>query len=500
MSTGLIIIGCLLLIVIVVVQIGKVTELATKIRGEEAVQYESNKRGASMMLVFLVGFLFLCIWSALYYKNWMLGYGPHTAASKHGPTLDSMFNVTLFFTGIVFVITHIALFWFAYKYRGRKGAVSAFISHDHKLEIIWTAVPAVVMCYLVIKGLVGWNEIMADVTADEEHIEIEATGQQFLWHLRYPGADGKLGERNFKLIKSGENPLGQNWMDDKNLDDIMPTDIVLPVNKKVRVRITAMDVLHNFYLPHMRVKMDAVPGMPTYFVFTPTKTTEEYRQELSKYPEYQQPSDPNDPKSEPLWKTFNYELACAELCGKGHFSMRKLVKIVSDEEYEKWLKEQQSYYLSNVRGKDFDPRKDELLDIEIKQRKQDFDLSVEKALSATKAEEKVIRLNYVYFETNSTKLTDLSKYELDNLVGILNKYPNMSIEVAGHTDAEGEDAANLTLSQGRSRSVYDYLVGKGIATNRLVAKGYGETRPVDTNDTEEGKAKNRRTEFQILTQ
>ncbi|MBI5915533.1 MAG: OmpA family protein [Bacteroidetes bacterium] len=500
MSTGLIIIGCLILIVIIVVQIGKVTDLAAKIRGEKEVQYETNRRGGSFMLLFLAGFLVLIFWSAWHYKNWMLGYGPHHGASAHGDELDSMFNVTLFFTGIVFVVTHIALFWFAYKYRGRKGVIATFIPHDNKLEIIWTALPAIVMCFLVIRGLVAWNAVMADTAEGEEFMEIEATGQQYQWLLRYPGPDGKLGARNFRLIKPGENPLGQDWMDDKNMDDQMPTDIVLPVNKKVRVRITAMDVLHSFFLPHFRVKMDAVPGMPTYFVFTPTKTTEEYRQELKKYPEYQQPTDPNDPASEPLWKTFEYELACAELCGKGHFSMRKLVRIVSEEEYGKWIKEQQPFYLSNVRGKDFDPRKDELLDVEIRQRKQDFDSSVDKALSAAKPEEKIIRLDHVYFETGSAKLSDLSKYELDNLVAVLNKYPKMTVEVAGHTDNVGDAAANLSLSQTRAKSVYDYLTGKGIAGTRLTARGYGQSKPVDTNDTEEGKAKNRRTEFQILTQ
>ena len=499
MSTGLLIILCLAFIVIVVVQIGKVTELAAKIRGEEEAQYQSNKTQGTFFLLFLVGFLVFCIWSAIYYKNWMLGYGPHEAASKHGPELDSMFNITLFFTGIVFVLTHIALFYFAFKYRGRKGVISTFIPHDNKLEIIWTAVPAVVMCFLVIRGLVAWNEVMADVKPDEEHIEIEATGSQFLWYLRYPGADGKLGARNYKLI-TGKNPLGQDWMDDKNLDDIQPNDIVLPVNKKVRVRITARDVLHNFYLPHFRVKMDAVPGMPTYFVFTPTKTTEEYRQELSKYPEYQQLSDPNDPKSEPLWKAFNYELACAELCGKGHFSMRKLVKIVSEDEYQTWLKEQQSYYMTSIRGSEEDPRKDELLGVEIKQREQDFNLAVEKALAAEKAEEKIIRLNYVYFETGSAKLTNLSQYELKNLAATMNKYPNMTIEVAGHTDSTGDPAANVTLSQERSKAVYDFLVNQGIAAGRMTPRGYGQNKPVDTNDTEEGRAKNRRTEFQILTQ
>src|SRR5690606_22687822 len=143
--------------------------------------------------------------------------------------------------------------------------------------------------------------------------------------------------------------------------------IVLPVNKKVRVRITARDVLHNFYLPHFRVKMDAVPGLPTYFVFTPTKTTEEYRDELRNYPEYNKPKDPADPESPMLWEAFQYELACAELCGRSHYSMRRVVRIVSEEEYNVWLGQQQSYYLNNIRGKEGDPNQGKLLDIEIKQ-------------------------------------------------------------------------------------------------------------------------------------
>lgn len=499
MSTGLIIIGCLILIAIVVVQIGKVTELAAKIRGEEEVQFESNKRGGILMMVFLVLFLIFCIWSAWHYKNWMLGYGPHFSASEHGGELDAMFNVTLFFTGIVFIVTHIALFWFAYKYRGRKGAMSTFISHDNKLEIIWTAIPAIVMCFLVIRGLVAWNEVMADIDEGEEYVEIEATGQQFLWHLRYPGPDGKLGTRNFRLIKVGENPLGQDWTDDKNLDDLHPTEIVLPVNKKVRVRIMAMDVLHNFDLPHFRVKMDAVPGMPTYFVFTPTKTTDEYRQELRKYPEYQQPSDKNDPNSDPLWKTFNYELACAELCGKGHFSMKKIVRIVSEEEYNAWLKEQKSYYLLNVRGKEFDPRKGELLSIETEQLKQDFNLAVEKALSATTPEEKVIGLDYVDFEEGTANLTSVSSNQLENLVAVMNKYPKMTIELGNYTYISDSTANSLSLTQDRAATVSKYLINKGIDPTRLLTKGHGQVLQ-DTTSSKEAMTRTTRTEIRILTQ
>ncbi|MFZ2898583.1 MAG: cytochrome c oxidase subunit II transmembrane domain-containing protein [Saprospiraceae bacterium] len=352
--TTLLAIASILLIIVVMVQVGKVTELANKLRGEEEAEQLSNKRSGQGFLIFMVAFLVFCVGSAIYYKNWMLGYGPHEAASAHGGRLDSLFNVTLFFTGIVFVITQILLFYFAWKYSGVKGRKALFMPHDNRLEIVWTVIPAVVMTFLVISGLDAWNEVMADTKEGEEYMEIEATGYQFAWHIRYPGEDGKLGARDYKMINA-LNPIGQDWNDQKNWDDLHPSEIVLPVGKQVRVRITSRDVLHNFYLPHFRLKMDAVPGMPTYFVFTPSKTTEEYRRELSKYKEYQAPSDPADPNSDPLWKVFNYELACAELCGSGHYSMRRIVRIVSEDEYKTWLAEQKPYYMNSVRNTAEDP-------------------------------------------------------------------------------------------------------------------------------------------------
>lgn len=489
---------CLLLITVIVVQIGRVTELATKIRGEEEMQLIVNKRQATYSILFLVVFLIGCVVSAFYMKNYMLGYGPHESASAHGSSMDQLFNVTLFFTGIVFVITHIALFYFAWKYKGDKNRKASYISHDNRLEIIWTAIPAVVMAFLVINGLDTWNEVMADVDPDEDYIEIEATGYQFAWSLRYPGPDGQLGTKNYKLI-TGLNPLGQDWKDLKNVDDIHADKIVLPVNKKVRVRITSRDVLHNFYLPHFRLKMDAVPGMPTYFVFTPVKTTEEYREELSKYPEYQKP-DPDQPELQ-LWETFNYELACAELCGNGHWSMRRQVEIVTEDEYNEWLSQQSSYYLSSVRGSQEDPNTDQLFPIEIEARKEEFNQKLEAALTAdASASAKTLKFDYVNFETGSADLTPLSRYELDNLAEAMKSNAGMMIEIAGHTDNTGEAASNYELSQARAKSVQDYLVGKGIAPSRLRAVGYGQDQPVDTNDTEEGRMKNRRTEFKILTQ
>jgi len=359
---GLIAILIVILLAVIVVQLGRVSELSAKIRGEEEVELQKNNRTGFYMLVFMVVFLVFCVVSAYMYKDVMLGYGPHGAASAHGGELDSIFNVTLFFTGIVFVLTHIALFWFSYKYRDNKNRKATFFVHSTKLEVIWTVIPSIVLIFLVVRGLNTWNRVMADVNEGEEHIEIEATGYQFAWDIRYPGADGKLGTKDFRKIKPGINPLGQDWTDIKNIDDFHADKIVLPVGKKVRVRINAKDVLHNFYLPHFRVKMDAVPGLPTFFIFTPTKTTAEYRQGLREYPEWQEPYDATDPESKARWEEFNFELACAELCGKGHYSMRRQVDIVTQEEYEKWLSEQKSYYMSSIRNTEDDPFIGQLLD------------------------------------------------------------------------------------------------------------------------------------------
>ena len=496
---GLLITGIILLIGIIVVQIGRVSELAARIRGEEEVERRANNSTAVWLMVFMVVFLIFCVVSAIYYKNDMLGYGPHAAASEHGGSIDSLFNMTLFFTGIVFILTHIALFWFAYRYRARIGGVGKHFAHSTNLEIVWTAVPAVVMVILVTQGLVVWNDVMPDVGPEDEYIEVEATGYQFAWDLRYPGPDGKLGTKNYQLIEPGTNPLGQDWTDPKNIDDFLPGELVLPVNKQVRVRITAKDVLHNFYLPHFRVKMDAIPGLPTYFIFTPITTTEEYRERLSTYPEWQVPADPDDPSGPQRWETFNYELACAELCGSGHYSMKRIVRIVTEEEYEQWLSEQSSWYITNIRGTDADPL-GRLLDYEIEQRAQELSADFEAALILDDPSESSIVLKNLFFETGSASLEEDSQYELNNLVTLLSDYNDVSVEISGHTDNTGEVQANQLLSEARANAVFEFLTSQGIDGSRLSSAGYGSTRPIDSNDTDEGRQNNRRIEMRIISQ
>ncbi len=494
------------LIIVILLQVSKISQVAAKIRGEEEVAMQRNNNTAFWMMVFMIVFLLGTVFSAYYYKDSMLGYGPWASSSEHGSEIDSMFNITLILTGIVFIITHILTFWYSYKYRQAKGNKPIFLAHDTKLELIWTAIPAVAMAFLVAKGLVVWNNVMTDLDPTENYVEIEATGYQFAWDVRYGGKDGRVGNKDFRLIDLASNSLGIDFTDTLSQDDILlggSDKIVLPVDTMVRVAITSKDVLHNFYLPHFRVKMDAVPGLPTYFSFKPTKTTQQMRKELSKYPEWNEPYDPKDPEGPKRWEAFEYELACAELCGKGHYSMRRVIEIVDRDTYKAWIAEKQPFYLTNIRGTDLDPLKDKrLLPSEIKMRNTELNKLVYDAVNAVNdsaSTATTIRFKNVYYETGSAGLESDSYFELDHMAGLLNKYSNVKVEVSGHTDNVGDSAANRELSRQRAQSVVNRLVQKGISADRMVVVGYGDSRPAETNDTEEGRATNRRTELRVIS-
>ena len=500
--TALIVLAIFVLLVVVSIQIGKISELSANIRGEESAEHDSNRFNASFGLIFLVGFLAFCIGTAWYYKNYMIGYGALPHASVHGDTIQGIFNITLFFTGIVFVLTHIGLFWFAYKYAAKKGRKVLFIPENHTLEKWWTGIPAVVMCGLVIFGLSAWNEATSDVTPGEDFVEIEATAHQFAWEIRYPGKDKVLGEKYFRNIVPGVNDLGINFNDANSHDDIYLSSsdmIVLPKGRKVRVRITAQDVLHNFAMAHFSVKMDAIPGLPTYFVLTPTMTTEEYRQNLKKYKEYHVPYDPTDPTGPKKWESFNFELSCQELCGKGHFSMRRIVKIVSPEEYETWLATKTAFFPENIEAKikpgqytwykggaTFDAKP---------AAPAEFSAA---AVETAKAGD-VLNLKHVNFATGSAILTPESAQELGLIVDEMKKISTMTVEVSGHTDNMGNSAKNQTLSEARAKAVADFVTKKGIDAKRMTAVGFGDTKPIADNTSAEGKQQNRRTEFKIIT-
>ncbi len=224
-------------------------------------------------------------------------------------------------TGAVFLITHILLFWFGYRYQYNENKRAAYYPDNNKLEVIWTLVPALVLTVLVVTGWKAWSDITSP--APENAHSIEILGYQFAWEIRYPGKDRQLGEFDYRLI-SPTNSRGVNFSDKNSLDDFGSQTVVIPKGEPVLFRIRARDVLHSVFVPHMRIKMDAVPGMPTRFWFVPNKTTAEMRAELGD-------------------DEFEFELACTELCGSGHFSMRRVITVLEPAEYQKWMAEQPTF-------------------------------------------------------------------------------------------------------------------------------------------------------------
>ncbi|MEJ2882654.1 cytochrome c oxidase subunit II [Pedobacter sp. GR22-6] len=252
------------------------------------------------------------------------------AASEHGKKIDQMFNITLIITTIVFILTHIVLFTFAYiyKYTGKRKAY--YYPHNNALERIWTIIPALVLTVLVLMGFLTWRSIFYKIPDPKNPpLSIEITSSQFAWAIRYAGADGVVGLKNYKLITS-DNALGIDFNDKNTLDDQLAEEMVIPVNKPVRLILTSKDVLHSFYMPHFRVQLNTVPGMTSYFEFTPTITTEEMKVKT------------NDPK-------FEYLFLCAKICGEGHYKMQRKVRVVSQSEYDTWVKALPTYLTDDLR-------------------------------------------------------------------------------------------------------------------------------------------------------
>ena len=337
----ILIIGLLALFMVFIYYIGRIVELSSAIKGKPS---GGSPAGNSFVgfLFMLIGFSFLTatVWSFLVFKDTFLP----ESASYEGVIIDDMTETTFIITGIVYLITHILLFFFAWKYRYLKTRKAEFIPHNNRLEVIWTVLPSLVLSFLIYEGITAWDEIMAP--PDEAKCEvIEVTAKQFGWVFRYPGPDGIMGKRSFSLIDDNKsNEVGLDTSDTKGSDlngdgvsdakdDLYSSDLVLPKDKDVLVRLRARDVLHSFFLPHFRVKMDCVPGMPTHFNFKPRFTTQEMRDKLK---------DQN----------FNFELACAEMCGTGHYGMMKEVRVVTLDEYKAWVQKQfedNKTYLSLLR-------------------------------------------------------------------------------------------------------------------------------------------------------
>ncbi len=325
---SIIVLGVILVLAILYL-IFRVSSLVRVAKGEKEQRVDSaNSLNASLFLVFMVVSLGGFFWySYTHFDSYTL-----PVASEHGKLTDKLFWITMGVTIVAFTIISIIMFMFIYKYQYREGQKASFIPDNHYLELAWTIIPAIVLAVLVFTGLRAWNDITSPASKEAEVIEL--IGQQWAWTARYPGKDKELGKVNFKLIDAS-NEFGLDLSDNKTYDDFKSLELHLPVGKEILLKIRAKDVLHSVYLPHFRVKMDAVPGMPTHFKFKATKTTQEMRDELGN-------------------QAFNYEMGCTEVCGRGHFSMRFPVVVDTEEDFERWKLSQETWlkqnpdYLKNV--------------------------------------------------------------------------------------------------------------------------------------------------------
>ena len=314
----LLILVVVILVVLVVARIVRIMELANELSGSDDSQIDDNDNtfNGRMLLAFLFATIGYFVYVTLRYKKFMLP----VSASEHGVATDQMLWITFALIIFVFFVTQILLFWYGYKYSYKKENKAYFFPDHHKLELIWTVVPAVVLIALVFYGLIVWNKITD--TPPENAMIVELYGKQFDWTVRYAGKDNKLGTSNFRFI-SGTNIMGMDYGDAHGKDDVIVKELHFPVNTPILLVMHSRDVIHSAYLPHFRTQMNCMPGMTTQFHFKPTITTAEMKKIT------------NDEK-------FEYVLLCNKICGVAHYMMKLDVKCDTPEEFDTWMKSQKS--------------------------------------------------------------------------------------------------------------------------------------------------------------
>ncbi len=241
----------------------------------------------------------------------MLAWFPENI-STFGQELDNLFAVIYWISVAIFFLTFGLMAVFMWRYRARPGRTGYNYHGNNIVEITWTILPTILFAGIGLYSDGVWERTKYPEKMPEPEVEILVLGKQFGWYFLYPGADGTFGrnaytDRSARSLMSATNPFGIDREDAASADDfVVENQFRVPVNANVMVRGSSIDVLHSFFLPHARVKQDVVPGTWMNIWFN-------------------------------LFKTGTYELACAELCGGGHYAMRAEYKVLSKAEYDEWL-------------------------------------------------------------------------------------------------------------------------------------------------------------------
>lgn len=224
--------------------------------------------------------------------------------------LDTTTLITFWVTGLGFIAVILFLAYCVFRYRHKPGRQAEYNPENKGLELTLAALTTAAVAAMLAPGLVVWSRI---ISVPPGASEVEIVGQQWQWSFRLPGKDGRLGSTAARFI-TADNPLGVNPDDPAGRDDvvIIGEDLHLPVGKPVKMLLRSVDVIHDFYVPEFRVKMDLMPGMETYFWFTPTRTG-------------------------------SFDALCVALCGVAHPYMRAKVIVESEAEHQAWLQKQQTF-------------------------------------------------------------------------------------------------------------------------------------------------------------
>jgi len=255
---------------------------------------------AIIFVLIIIGSIIFHFWSPWWW----------TPVASNWGNIDDTIILSFWVTGAVFVAVCLFMAYCVWAYRYRPDRKAEYKPEDKKLEFRLTWLTALGVAALLAPGLVVWNKF---ITVPENAIKIEVVAYQWGWNYRLPGADVVLGKTSVGLI-SDDNPYGLDINDPNSKDDIivMDADLHLEINQPVKVELRSLDVLHNFYIPQFRAKMDMLPGIITYYWFTPEKKGD-------------------------------YEVLCAEYCGTGHYAMRGRVLVDEEKDYSNWLAKQISF-------------------------------------------------------------------------------------------------------------------------------------------------------------
>jgi len=257
---------------------------------------------ALLALIWLITLISTYFFAA---KTWWLPVGASAATGF----IDRQFTITFILMGIVFLAAQLGLGYIVWRYRQTPNSPPVAYSHGNtKLEVVWTLLTTVLVVGLNLMGSSVWASQRFD-PAEANAVQVEATGMQFAWYFRYPGGDGTYARTKASLMDpsaGGESAVGLDTSDPSAKDDVVTGTMYLPVNREVDLSLRSVDVIHDLFVPQLRFKQDAVPGLNIHMHFKPTAIGE-------------------------------YEIACAELCGLGHYKMHGMVHVVSQGDFDKWL-------------------------------------------------------------------------------------------------------------------------------------------------------------------